>query len=44
MNTKKPIIFLKDDKIDAITVMRALNEIHITKVVYESKSDKTALC
>ena len=30
MNTQKPIMLLEDDKIDAMTVARALQDIHVT--------------
>jgi len=30
MRSKKPILLVEDDKVDAMTVKRALNEIHVT--------------
>lgn len=33
MNSKKPILLVEDDKVDAMTVKRSLREIHVTNDV-----------
>lgn len=43
MKTKKPILLVEDDLVDAMTVERALKEIHVTNTLYTVRDGEEAL-
>ncbi len=43
MNSKKPILLVEDDKVDAMTVKRSLREIHVTNDVVVAGNGEEAL-
>ena len=43
MNSKKPILLVEDDKVDAMTVKRSLREIHVTNDVVVAGNGEDAL-
>ncbi len=43
MNSKKPILLVEDDKVDAMTVKRSLREIHVTNDVFVASNGEEAL-
>jgi CheY-like chemotaxis protein len=44
MNSKKPILLVEDDTIDALTVQRALKELNISNVLVIVTNGEEALC
>jgi len=43
MNSKKSILLVEDDKVDAMTVKRSLREIHVTNDVFVAGNGEEAL-
>ena len=43
MNSKKPILLVEDDKVDAITVKRSLRDIHVTNRLLLAGNGEDAL-
>src|SRR4051812_26607751 len=43
MKSQRPILLVEDDKIDAMTVKRALSEIHVTNEVINARNGEEAI-
>lgn len=43
MNKKKPILLVEDDRVDAMTVKRALKDLHVTNRLHTVKNGEEAI-